>query len=141
MNIKEQISAYATEGLDPKSGIKNPDRKHNGGTRLYDIYFWQELSALADARLKEAWASAAEQGLVKSDDHYRNAGPGESIAAESPSFSVLMKVSSPRKTLDKEALLDTLSKKLRIARPAVEDLLEQHMKEGKASLSKKVLEV
>lgn len=139
--IKDQITTLLDEKLkDTREGVRNPDRRHNSGPVLFEIAYWQEISDLADKRLKQSWTAAEENGVLKSDDYYRQT-PGETIAAESEKFSCLMKVSSPRKTIDKEAFIAAVAKKCRIAAAAIEDFWEANLKEGKASLSKKILEV
>lgn len=142
--IRDDINELLTGARDGRSridSIRNPDRKSNGGQHLFEIYYWQEITALAEKELKKAWEAAATGGLIKDDDFYRKT-EGETIAAESGSFSCVMKVSAPRKTLDKEAFLDAVARKARVARPWFDELWETHTtKEGKAALSKRVLEV
>jgi len=142
MTIKGQIYSLATggkAGRTPVGPVPNPDRKNNG-PYLFDIYYWQELSDLADKELKKAWKAATEAEVLEEDDTYRQV-LGETIAAESSSFSCVMKVSAPKKTIDKEAFLAAVSRKSRLAVSTLEALWEDHQKEGKAALSKRVLEV
>lgn len=136
--IKDTILDRCVAVLDE---VKNPDRKYNVGARLFEIFCWQEISKLADERLKESWSSAAEAGLIKTDDHYRNLGAGEVIAAESPSFSALMKISAPRKNLNRNDFLNAVARKARISRESLEELWDDCSEEGKPPLSKRILEV
>jgi len=139
--VRDKILETAHALVDSPAGVRNPDRRSNVGRVLFELYLWQELGKEAEDQLKSLWAKAVEEGLIKEDDHYRNLGPGETIAGESDSFSVLMKVSKARKSLDKEAFLSAVAKKAKIARPALDELWESCSKEGRASLSKRVLEV
>lgn len=135
--LKDQLLVETQYILDK---VKNPDRKNNQGAVLFEIFCWQEISKLSEEELRRAWTAAEANGILKADDIYRAKGPGESIAAESGHFSVLMKVSKPRESIDKEKFLTAVAKKARISLPALEELWDANQKVGKASLSKRVLE-
>lgn len=120
--------------------IKNPDQKGNKGPLLFEIFFWQEVGKEADTQLKQLWEKAYESEVIEADDDYRKK-IGETIAAESPSFTCLMKVGKGRDSLDKEAFLAAVAKRARISVEALEELWDKHQVTSKNSLSKRVLEV
>ena len=61
--VKDQVLDHCTRILDPKLGIRNPDRKQNTGSALFNVFVWQEISNCADQKLKLAW-EALEQTPV-----------------------------------------------------------------------------
>lgn len=138
--IKDRILETLHEIPDNSQGIRNPDRKTAAGAVLFELFFWNTVQDEAETQVKKLWAKAVTDKVLKDDDHYRNLGPGETIAAESSTFSCLMKVGKGRNTLDKEAFLAAVARKARISVEALEELWDKHQKEGKNSLSKRVLE-
>lgn len=139
--IKDRILEVIHAAADTPQGVRNPDRKSNTGQVLFELFFWQEVQKEAETQTERIWEKAVEGKLVKDDDYYRNVGPGEVIAAESDTFSCLMKVGKGRATLDKEAFLLAVAKKARISVESLQELWDKHQKVGKNSLSKRVLEV
>lgn len=139
--IKDKILEVIHGAVDSPQGVKNPDRRDNQGQHLFELFYWQELSKEADTQVGKLWEKAIEERLLKADDYYRNLGAGEIIGLESEYFSCLMKVSSPRKTIDKEKFLAAVAKKAKLPVSTLEKLWEDNQKEGKASLSKRILEV
>lgn len=119
----------------------NPDRS-NSGKQLWNVYFWQVVAELAEAREKAAWESVqGSDGLVDDDEALRALTIGEHIAAESNKFSVLVKVSTPRKNLDRDKMVQELARKFRIASDKIEAVIEKCKVPGKASLQKRIVEL
>ena len=107
---------------------------------LTTIFVWQEISSFTEKKLKEAWSLAWEAGVIPSDDALRAAGEGEAIVCESDRFSCVAKVTKPRETFDRDKFIGELVRLYKLKRPALEALAEQCKSEGKAALSKRVLE-
>lgn len=132
--VQDQMHAARTE-----FGV--PDKKDNAGPMLADVFFWQEVSAMAEKALKEAWAALqGEDGFIGDDDALRDLGPGEQIVAESGSFSCLIKVTEPRKSFSREDFIWNISKRFKAKKEDLEKIAESSMKAGKASLTKRIVE-
>lgn len=142
-SVKEQIEEFAAAGVARQLApiIKNPDRKDNVGALLFDVFYWQELKALADKQLETAWGALVSEGLLESDDSLRStAAIGDTLVTESPHFSVLVKLSSPRAVPDKTAFFKAVAKASKLPVAKLEALWQASSKPSKPSLSKKVLE-
>lgn len=104
------------------------------------IYFWQEVSALADVGLKEAWREAQESGMVPSDNDMRALGEGDHMVVDTQHFSVLAKVSKPRANFDRDLFIAHLVKKYKLQKARLEALAETCKVPSKRALSKSVVE-
>lgn len=136
MTIKDKIRSYAQEG-----GKLNPEPRNKTGTLLFEAFYWQELEAFAGDRQKAAWSALGAAKLIESDDYYRSVASGEFLAGESKWFSCRVKVSSPRKSIDKEAFLEAVARATKTSVTALEALWNAHQKESRAPISKRILEV
>lgn len=139
--IKEKVDDYLLSMGNNKSGIVNPDRRHNAGPVLFELFVWQEACTVAEAQLKSAWVDARTSGVIMPDDALRDLSTGEHIVAESARFSCLVTLQSPRNTFDKEKFLDIASKRLKLPRIKLLSLMEEATRPSKAPLGKRVLEV
>jgi hypothetical protein len=137
--VKEQITA----GLDKLvNSLKAPELRKNEGTLYVHTFLWQELSSVADDKLKKAWAAAqGKDGVIETDDEMRARGLGEHIVSESGSFSCVAKVTTPRKTLDRDEFIAKAALAFKVKPALVIALLESCSKEGKYPLTKRILEV
>jgi hypothetical protein len=135
--IRDQIR----ELLDLAHKELKPRDRSNAGEQLYDIYFYQELCALAERRLKAAWAIAqSKAGLVETDEDLRSLGKGEHTVTESDKFRCLATVSEPRYNFSKELFLATAPKALKVKPSAVQKAMDGATAETKAPLHKRVVE-
>lgn len=143
--------AQSLPGRTLKSGIEagliqllaspiNPDRS-NSGKMLWNVYFWQVVADLAEARCKSSWeAIQGTGGLVGKDDELRDLTVGEHIAAESSKFTALVTVTKPRRNLDRAKLVSELARKFRVPAKKIEAIIEKCKVAGTAPLSKRVVE-
>jgi hypothetical protein len=136
--VKEQITA----GLDKLvESLKAPELRKNEGAFYVHTFLWQELSSVADDKLKKAWASAQGQGgVIETDDEMRDRGEGEHIVSESGSFSCVAKVTKPRKVFDRDEFITKAALAFKVKPAKVIALLESCSKDGKAPLNKRILE-
>lgn len=118
----------------------NPDRS-NSGKILWSIYCWQVICELAERSYKSTWASAVESGLIKKDEDLRQLSPGQHLVTESNKFSVLVKISEPRRNFDRAKFLVEAAKKFKIDKAKLEALVETCMIPGNPSLTKDVVEL
>jgi hypothetical protein len=122
--------------------VKRPDSKHNTGSLLGDIFTWQEVSKLADDKLKQAWKAAAETGLIPADDDLREKyDEDEHLVAESNVFTCIVTVGKPRETFDQEKFIAELARKYKLDPHLLTQLAAKCKKEGKAPLTKRIREV
>lgn len=139
MSLKDQISTYVD---DIFKKVGNPDKKKsNEGALLYEAYVFQELNARCEKEYKRAMKELTSSGLIASDDDLREKALGDHIVAESSHFSVLVKLSSPRKMFSKDDFIALASRKLKVKPSVLEALAEECMVDTKKSLAKKIVEV
>lgn len=129
--IKDRIEAGVAEVYAGSNALR--------ASEFGRIYFWQEVSTLADAKLKKAW-EAKQGGHLPSDDDMRAAGEGDHVLERDKRFTVLAKVSKPRENFKLELFIAKLVKKHKLDAAALVALAETCKEPGKASLSKRVLE-
>jgi|SRR6185312_13020734 len=142
MTKSTSLKATLTTAFSTASdfGVKNPDRKSNVGTALFEIFIWQELCTLAENKLDAAWEALSEEGLLLDDNKLRAKGPGEYIETESDSFSCIVTVKNPGARINKDKFLEAAARKARISKESLEELWENCCAPTKSPLSKKVLE-
>jgi hypothetical protein len=130
------------ELLNPRGGINKVSRNDsNAAPYLRDVFFWQTIGTLAAAKEEAAWKAAQAANLLPSDEKLRENVEGEKIVAESEHYSCIVKVSKPRNNFDKETFLATVARKFKVPLQKLLAIYDASMKEGKAPLSKRVLEV
>lgn len=134
--IKETVAA----NLDKLARDIPAPRKSNEAKALQDILIWQEISAIADKRLKTAWAEAQAEGIVPEDAAMREHGEGEHIIKEAGNFSCIAKVAAPGKQLNKDALIAAMVKKFKITETRAALMLLECSDDRTAALTKRVLE-
>jgi len=123
---------------DVRTGMNSLRTSHYG-----DAFFWQELSSLADKKLKEAWAvlqGAKASARVNDDDTLRALGAGDHVLDRTKRFVCMAKVTEPRKGLDEALLVATLAKKYKLDPVAVAAVIAACKVPGKPALSKRILE-
>jgi hypothetical protein len=129
--IKDRIEAGVAEVYAGSNALR--------ASEFGRIYFWQEVSTLADAKLKKAW-EAKQGGHLPSDDDMRAAGEGDHVLERDKRFTVLAKVSKARESFDLDGFIAKLAKKHKLDPVALKAMADGCKKVGKASLSKRVLE-
>lgn len=129
--LKERI----VESVDAIYSASNALR----GSDFGRIYFWQEVSCLADAKLKESWEQAQKTG-IPADDELRALPMGDHVVDEDKRFTLVAKVSKPRELFDLDMFIAAVAKKHKLDPVALKALADQSKKATKPSLSKKVLE-
>lgn len=111
-------------------------------SKLGYLYFWQEVAALADDRLKQQWEKLQADGVLPSDDAMRALGEGDHIVKEDNRFTVTAKVSKEQQRFDRDLFIEAVAKKYKLK---VSDLValantKECKKLSKPSLTKRVLE-
>lgn len=129
--LKERI----VESVDAIYSASNALRSSEFGR----IYFWQEVSSLADAKLKESWEQAQKTG-IPSDDELRAMPVGDHVVDEDKRFTLVVKISKPRESFDLDMFIAALVKKHKLDPVELRALADRSKKTTKPSLSKKVLE-
>lgn len=129
--IKDQIEAGVTDVYAKSNALR--------ASEFGRIYFWQEVSTLADAKLKKAW-EAKQNGQLPGDDAMRALGEGDHVLERDKRFMVFAKVSKPRESFDLDGFIAKLAKKYKLDPVVLKAIADGCKKEGKASLSKRVLE-
>lgn len=118
----------------------NPDRSLTG-KQLWTVYFWQVVAEVAEKSKKASWeAIQGAGGLVDADDKLRALSAGEHIAAESNKYTVMVKLSEPRKTFNLEAFIEKAARRYRIPKDKLTELAEACRTEGKPALTKRIIE-
>jgi len=140
MKIKDQLVTGLNNLVTVLAKKAPSDRKSNIGKYLQDIFVWQEVNKLAADSLKEAWATAQTSGALPFDDELRNKGEGEHIVTESDMFSLVTKVMAPRQNFDRDLFIEKVAKKFKIPVATLTALADASKVDGKAALSKRVLE-
>lgn len=137
--IKDRLDERLVELPDKVLRARNGD---NLGPVLGTVYVWQETLAYAKKELETAWKHLVTQNLIDSDEVLKAEGPGEEhILTESNSFSVIAKVSSPRKVFSKDKFIVAVARKYKLDPAKLTDLAETCMSESSPPLHKRVLEV
>ena len=122
--------------------VKRPDSKHNVGRYLGEIFTWQTISKIADAKLKAAWKAAEDDDLIPADDDMREKyDEDEHIVTESDHFSMIVTVGKPRATLDQEKFIGEVARKYKLDQDRLGQLAKTCVKESKAPLTKRIREV
>jgi hypothetical protein len=143
--LKEQIASdlyHAGERLvKALPGPKIGKAKDNLAPYLAEVFFWQEVAALANASLREAWSRVQEpKGPLPDDDELRGLDFGDNSVTSAGNFVVVAKLSQPKSMFDRESFITTVAKRYKISPTRLAELAEKAVKESKPSLSKKVLE-
>lgn len=121
--------------------LRNPDRGSNTGKFLFDIFVWQEVSSLADKRLRDAWKAAqVESSVVEPDDVLREKGPGDHITEETDHFSLYVKISEGRKAINRDLFIEKVAKRYKLKVADLEKIAETCRVEGTRACTKRVLE-
>ena len=136
MTLREKIQ----QDLAASVLTLKPQEKGNTGRTIWPIFYWQVVEDIASKGLKQAWEAAATEGVVNSDDQLRALGEGEHLVVDSNHFSVLASVSKPRLNFDRDLFLDKVAKKYKLDKAKLMVLAESCKVEGKAALSKRVVE-
>lgn len=136
MTVKAEIEKSLTAGLDKLEGIDTS----NVGAFLLAIFYWQEVMAFAEAKLKAAYSQAANEGVFPADDKLRQLGKGEHIVAESDRFSLLASVQDPRLIFDREACFASICRKFGIDRNKLNIVVDQSKRQTTPPLGKYVVE-
>ena len=135
----EKLRAYIHTTM---AAYPNPDRKDksNAGRMLHEIWIWQECASLAASAEKAAWQAAqlGDHSLIPPDAELRE-DTGESIVADSDSYSCLVRVDAPRATFDKETFIAIVSREYKIPAAELLRVVERSTKEGTAPLTKRVV--
>ena len=136
-SYKETILAKIDKAVD--NG--RPQDEGNLGPLLVEIFAWQEVASYAKKALETCWEAAQKEGAIPTDDELRELSEGENIVAESDCFSVLAKVSAPRKNFDRDMFIDVIAHKYKIKKTTLITLAEECKKETVPVLSKRIVEV
>lgn len=135
---RETVMQRVTNALE---GIVIGKSRRNSDALLFEIRKWQEAKSLSERRLKEAWALAEAEGLVKSDDELRELEKGSiHIVTEAGRFSVTAQVGEGMSLIDPEALQATLVTRFKVTPVRAANAIAASMKTTKARLTKRVLE-
>jgi hypothetical protein len=137
--IKTQLLAQLKEVIS-STGALRAKRGDNFGPVLRKLYLLQEMSDYAEDELKAAWAEATKEGVLPPDDDLREE-KGERIVTESEQFSLIVSVDKPRKTFSRDKFVEAIAKKFKIDRAKLDALIATATTDGKAPLSKRILEV
>ncbi len=134
--------ALSTHMTNLQKFVKRPDGKDNTGAFLGEIFTWQEVSKFADDKLKQAWKSAADSGLIPADDDMREKyDQDEHLVVESNAFSCIVTVGKPRETFDQEVFIGEVARRFKLNVVVLTKLAAECKKEGKAPLTKRIREV
>lgn len=134
-SLKDKLTTEVCESL-----IRQSPDKSNSGKYLWPIYYWQILSAFAEASFKEAWQNAVTAKVVSPDEELRQLGAGEHLLTDSKLFSAMVTVSKPRTTFDRELFIDTVAKKYKLDKVKLVALAESCKTQGNPALTKRVVE-
>lgn len=125
--------------LTAVEAFKVPDKKDETERMLHDVFVWQEICSMAEKNLKAAWAAAQSgSGVVEDDDTLRKSA-GAAIAAESKTYSCVVKVDNPRESFDKDEFVSLVAAKYKLNPARVLQLAELAKKPTAAPLSKKIV--
>ena len=123
--------------LDAKIEKLNPDAKHNVGRSLGSAAFWDYVATYAEKQSKIAWKALIEEEVITDPT---KKSEGEYNLATSPSFTVTLKVSAPRKQFDVEKLAVMLKKKYKVPEPITKDFVEKSKSAGSSNRTLKIIE-
>lgn len=135
MTIKETIIGRIEEVRQGLNSIRASD--------VGKLYFYQEVAAWAAEKAEAEWAKLQETGtgIVNSDDELRALGAGPHVVYTDKRLSVCATVSKPRNNFKLELFITSLCKKFKLNIARVAAIAETSKEEGKASLSKRVVEI
>lgn len=97
----------------------NPDTKSNTGRLIGRAHFWDAFVKYAEAQSKQAWKALKDEEIIEQVDE-----TGTHTLAESPSFSVIDKVSEPRKGFKPEVLATALNKRYKVPKPIAIEMID-----------------
>jgi len=137
----EKLHAYIHTTM---AAYPNPDQKARGnaGRMLHEIWIWQEAAALAASAEKAAWQAAqlGDNYLIPPDGELRD-DAGESVVADSPSYSCVVRVDAPRASFDRDTFIALVSRQYKIPAAELLRIVERSTKGGTAPLTKRVVPV
>lgn len=112
------------------------------GPKFGYLFFWQEVLALAEDRLKKQWEKLQADGELPSDDDMRKLGEGDHIVKEDKRFTVTAKVSKPQERFDKDLFITEVARRYKLKVSDLEAIANSKLakKETRPSLTKRVLE-
>ena len=123
-------------------GAYKPDDSGNSARLLHDIWVWQEIKAAADDALRVAWGAAQAAELIPSDKELRaDEGGGETIVAESQTYSAVVRCDAPRMNFDRDMFVGLVAAKFRLQAGEIAPLVDKAKKETAAPLTKRVIRV
>jgi hypothetical protein len=132
--LKEKLIGLLESMVD----ALKPRDKSNAGSYLFEIWVWQEMCALAEAKLKVAWKRAQDDGIIADDDTLR-ATLGETIVVESDKFSCVATVASPSSRFDQPTFIQKVAKKWKLNAADLNKVADQSKLPSKSALTKRVL--
>lgn len=135
-NVRESIEA-ALATVTPRKGARNSEAV------LFEICKWQEVKAIAEAALKNAWQAAqGEDGFIQEDDKLRLKKPASNpyIVAEGGKFSATVKVSEGAAYLDQQRLSVFMARRFKVTEDRAMKCIEAAKVKTKSRLEKRVLE-
>jgi hypothetical protein len=138
ISLRSKI-AEALQALKDGPAIFKKFKGDNHGPLLSTLYFWQEVSKIAESAEKASWKEIARSKAIAGDDELRELSTGEHILLESRQFSVIAELKSPQQRFDLETFIAAVSKKYKLDAGALAVLAEGCKKGGTAPLSKRVL--
>lgn len=98
----------------------NPDTKSNTGRLIGRAFIWDAIAKHAKGQSEAAWKTLESEEIIEYVE-----SQGEHTLATSPHFTVIDKVSAPRKAFKPEVLAQELNKKYKVPVPVVKDLVER----------------
>lgn len=128
-----QIHKKLTELRDALDKL-NPDTKHNSGKLIGRAHMWDQIHKFAKKQSEVAWDVLESEDIVAYVE-----SSGDHTLAESPHFTVMDKVSEPRKAFNVDALAEAL-KKYKIPKSVVLELVEKAKIPGKRVHTTSVVE-
>lgn len=97
----------------------NPDSKSNTGRLIGRAHFWDAFLDYAKKQSDQAWKALEDEEIIEQVDE-----TGTHTLAESPSFSVIDKVSEPRKGFKPDVLVAALNKRYKVPKPVATEMIE-----------------
>ena len=136
VTVKEDVTTYLNDLVEECK----PNRLSNTDSAFYEAFIWQETIKFAEKKFKDAMSAVAET-VESTDDQLRRLDEGEHTVGTGTRFCVLAKIGAPRKNFDKEGFIATVARKWKIPVAKLEVVAETSVKDTKASLSKRVVEL
>lgn len=130
--------------LGSKNGHINPDKKHNSGNYLGDLFIWNTAKKYCETMIADIEGQMLREKLVKDKEKLRkeagNSYPYENVVCESPSFVLVGKVQTPRSSFDKDAFIQKVSVGHKIPKHKLIELAEGCVKKSAAPVSMSIME-